>query len=232
MRSKNTDSETQALKNVRTVLASIKDRCPWSSDFYEQLAQSLPGVRAFEQLIKEGCDADDLLSGLDRCCRGFAVVAIESQGFGREIAGISLDLISKSERLERMGRSRAANGVTKLLDRPDLARIAQELKALGELLSQEATLLSRGISSREAPGLATAWLAARVEGFTGKAHYSDIACLLEIQFQFRGKDKDISSRAIQKQVKRFRQKHSLAYRHMRNMARRECGKFDDSPMFA
>jgi hypothetical protein len=47
---------------------------------------------------------------------------------------------------------------------------------------------------------------------------------MQAYHQAQGKHKDISSQALQKQVKRFRQKHHLSYRCFKSMARREYGK--------
>jgi hypothetical protein len=213
--------------NAEQVLSSIKDRVPWALKFYEELIQSPSTKEAFERLIAAGCEAVDLLDWLELCCSDYATHTREKREVGQEIALFGGQLLKEAKHLQKIEASRKKKEILKTLQLPEFQGLSAGLQAFAECLINEATELKQGRSAREVSGLLTGWLAAYVEGCTDATHYGQIARLMEAHYSMRGIDKDISSRAVEKKAKRFRQKHALAYSHIRNMVSRQLGRYKE-----
>ena len=211
--------------DAQLVLSALARRIPWASKFCSELVESPAAKRAFEQLIMRGCDPKDLLLSLDRCCSGHMTkYVISSRELSGEMATFARKLMANAKQLQKLEASANKDQIADALQLPEFQDLAVRLRACATHLQSEASRLEPQISAREAVSVGAAWLAARVEGSTEKPHYSEIAMLMQAFYSMRGVHKDISSQAIQKQVKRYREKHALAYRHMKNMASREFGK--------
>lgn len=193
----------------------------------EALGKSQPANRAFKKLIAAGCDPDDLLHWLDFCCSDHATKhAIENREVAQGIASFGKHLLSMAKKLQMVEASQKKKLIFKAMQHPEFRGLSETLQSYAQCLINEAAELKQSASARVrgVPGLLTGWLAARVEGSTDGTHYSEIATLMEFTYSIRaGIDREISSPAVAKQVKRFRQKHSMAYSHMRNMASRQYG---------
>jgi hypothetical protein len=210
--------------DAREVLSSIKDRVPWALKFHEELVNFPAAKKAFERLIATGCDPGDLLFWLDFCCCDYQTRhAKDEREIGQEIALFGRRLLDNAKQLQKFEASRRRE-ILKALQLPEFQSLSVRLQAYAQCLMDEASELKKqGVPVREAPGLATGWLAARVEGSTDGTHYSEIARIMEAHYSMRDIRKDISSRAVEKQVKRFRRRHPLAYSHIKNMASRQYG---------
>ena len=214
-----------AITDARQVLLSVKARVSWALKFLEQLINAPAAKKAFERLIAAGCDPEDLLFWLDFCCRGhFSRHAIDRRELGQNVGALAIQLLKNVQKLQKIEASKTKKEILKALQLAEFQGLSVRLQAYAECLMKEAEELQKSLSAREAPGLATGWLASRVEGSTDGTHYSEIARLMEAHYSMQGIHKDISSPAVAKQVKRFRQNHALAYSHMKNMASRQYGK--------
>jgi hypothetical protein len=211
--------------HAEQVLLSLKDRFPWALDLWEQLRDYPAASEAFEQLIEKGCNPEDLLYWLDFACRGHLTThARDRRELGQAVAELAKQLLNGAKRLQRFEASAKTRLILKTLQLPEFQKISESLYSYAECLMNEGEGLNQSLSAKEAPGLATGWLASRVEGSTDRTYYLQIARLMEAHYLMRGIHKDISSRAVEKQAKRFRQKHAMAYSHMKNMASRQFGK--------
>lgn len=211
--------------DARQALLSLKDQNPWALKFHDELVRWPAEEKAFTRLIEKGCDPDDLLSELYFCCSGaMSEYLADKREAVRDIAFFGRRLLDNAKQIQRFEASPAKTLVLKTFGRPEFQGLSTRLRTYAQCLIDEATKLKRGLSVREGEGLATASLAARVEGSTGGAHYAELAKVMEAFYSMRGIQKQMSTQAVARRVKRFRRKHGLAYRHMRNMASREFGK--------
>jgi hypothetical protein len=213
--------------NGKQLLLSIKDRVPWALKFHEVLIEFPSASDAFERLIAAGCEPVDLLHWLDVGCSDYATQTREKREIGEEIALFGGQLLKKARDLQKIEASRKKKEILKTVQLPEFQGLSVRLQAYAECLINEATELKQGRSVREAPGLLTGWLAAYVAGSTDDNHYREIARLMEAHYSMRGIHQDISSRAVEKKAKRFRQKHAFAYSHIKNMTSRQLGRYKE-----
>jgi hypothetical protein len=213
------------------VLEEIGKRTPWVKRFRAVLCESRDARQAFTRLIVAGCDAGDLLFWLSFSCTDvLTIAAVERRQMAHEVSAFAAQLSQVAKRLQKFERSSKNGTILKTFSLPEFQGQSTNLDNLSKSLLNEAQEFRGKMTARESRSLCIAWLAARVNCATGANHYGDLARLIESYHSMNGTDRDISPRAVEKRVKRFREKHPLTYRHARNMTRREYG-FPEKPRF-
>ena len=219
-------ARSRPASETRQLFADLTAQIPWAEQFHRALERTPLAEPAVDRLIREGCDAARLLVLLEMACKDvFTRASSKHRDIAASAVVVARNMLKTATKLQKFESSAGYRDRLQSLRRPEFKGLSENLRVYAQgLLAEKSLFEIGGKLGRESRREVVAWLASHVEGTTGDTHYKEIALLMQAYYAMRGTYKDVPSRGVEKQVKRFREKCPSAYEFMKDIANIEFRK--------